>query len=86
MFIRPDKGLSALTVILRAILDAHPFGHIIMLDPHNEYRCGFAERAELLDPSNLKLPYWLLNFEEGRGNSREPGFAGPGLCRRRDPA
>jgi uncharacterized protein len=54
----------AVTVILRAILDAHPFGHIIMLDPHNEYRCGFAERAELLDPSNLKLPYWLLNFEE----------------------
>jgi DNA helicase HerA-like ATPase len=54
----------AVTVILRAILDAHPFGHIIMLDPHNEYRYGFAERAELLDPSNLKLPYWLLNFEE----------------------
>jgi hypothetical protein len=54
----------AVTVILRAILDAHPYGHIIMLDPHNEYHCGFAERAELLDPSNLKLPYWLLNFEE----------------------
>jgi hypothetical protein len=54
----------AVTVILRAILDAHPFGHIIMLDPHNEYRCGFSDRAELLDPSNLKLPYWLLNFEE----------------------
>jgi hypothetical protein len=54
----------AVTVILRAILDAHPFGHIIMLDPHNEYRCGFADRAELLDPGNLKLPYWLLNFEE----------------------
>ena len=32
----------AVTVILRAILDAHPYGHIIMLDPHNEYRCGFA--------------------------------------------
>jgi DNA helicase HerA-like ATPase len=54
----------AVTVILRAILDAHPYGHVIMLDPHNEYHCGFAERAELLDPSNLKLPYWLLNFEE----------------------
>jgi hypothetical protein len=54
----------AVTVILRAILDAHPYGHIIMLDPHNEYHCGFAERAELLDPGNLKLPYWLLNFEE----------------------
>jgi hypothetical protein len=54
----------AVTVILRAILDAYPYGHIIMLDPHNEYKCGFGTRAELLDPSNLKLPYWLLNFEE----------------------
>jgi Helicase HerA, central domain len=54
----------AVTVILRAILDAHPYGHVIMLDPHNEYHCGFGSRAELLDPSNLKLPYWLLNFEE----------------------
>jgi DNA helicase HerA-like ATPase len=54
----------SVTVILRAILDAHPYGHVIMLDPHNEYKCGFGSRAELLDPSNLKLPYWLLNFEE----------------------
>ena len=54
----------AVTVILRAILDAHPYGHVIMLDPHNEYQCGFGSRAELLDPNNLKLPYWLLNFEE----------------------
>ena len=54
----------AVTVILRAILDAYPYGHVIMLDPHNEYKCGFGTRAELLDPSNLKLPYWLLNFEE----------------------
>ena len=54
----------AVTVILRAILDAHPYGHVIMLDPHNEYKCGFGARAELLDPSNLKLPFWLLNFEE----------------------
>jgi hypothetical protein len=54
----------AVTVILRAILDAHPFGHVIMLDPHNEYAAAFGDRAELLNPSNLKLPYWLLNFEE----------------------
>ncbi|HEX6114622.1 MAG TPA: ATP-binding protein [Geminicoccaceae bacterium] len=54
----------AVTVILRAILDAYPYGHVIMLDPHNEYKCGFGARAELIDPSNLKLPYWLLNFEE----------------------
>jgi uncharacterized protein len=54
----------AVTVILRAILDSHPFGHVVMLDPHNEYAQAFLDRAELLNPTNLKLPYWLLNYEE----------------------
>ncbi len=54
----------AVTVILRSILDEHPCGHIVLLDPHNEYATAFADRAELLNPSNLQLPYWLLNFEE----------------------
>jgi hypothetical protein len=54
----------SVTVILRAILEANPHGHIIMLDPHNEYAPAFGKRAELLNPGNLKLPYWLLNFEE----------------------
>jgi uncharacterized protein len=54
----------SVTVILHAILAANPHGHIIMLDPHNEYAPAFGARAELLNPGNLKLPYWLLNFEE----------------------
>jgi DNA helicase HerA-like ATPase len=54
----------AVTVILRSILDEHPHGHVILLDPHNEYATAFADKAELLNPSNLQLPYWLLNFEE----------------------
>ena len=54
----------AVTVIMRALLDAHPFGHVIMLDPHNEYGRAFKGHAELLGPDNLKLPYWLLNYEE----------------------
>jgi DNA helicase HerA-like ATPase len=67
-------------VILRSILDEHPHGHVILLDPHNEYAKAFADKAELLNPSNLQLPYWLLNFEEiahvlmgGQGN--EHSFA-----------
>jgi len=54
----------AVTVILKSILDANPFGHIIMLDPHNEYGKAFGTSAETLNPQTLKLPYWLLNFEE----------------------
>ena len=54
----------AVTVILRSILAEHPQGHVVLLDPHNEYGSAFADMAELLNPSNLQLPYWLLNFEE----------------------
>jgi uncharacterized protein len=54
----------AVTLILHAILDAHPAGHIVMIDPHNEYGRAFNGRAELRNPANLKLPYWLLTFEE----------------------
>jgi hypothetical protein len=54
----------AVTVILRSILAEHPKGHVVLVDPHNEYGSAFADMAELLNPSNLQLPYWLLNFEE----------------------
>ena len=54
----------AVTVILQSILNEHPLGHIVLLDPHNEYGHAFGEHAELLNPANLQLPYWLLNYEE----------------------
>lgn len=52
------------TVLLQAILDIAPSGHIILLDPHNEYGKAFGERAEVIDPTTLHLPHWLMNFEE----------------------
>ena len=54
----------ALATVLHAILGAHPFGHVVLLDPHNEYRRSFEGLAEVVTPENLQLPYWLLNFEE----------------------
>jgi hypothetical protein len=54
----------ALATVLHAILGAHPFGHVVLLDPHNEYRRAFDGLAEVVTPENLQLPYWLLNFEE----------------------
>lgn len=55
---------SALTSILQAVLADHRHAHIVVLDIHNEYSGAFGERAELIDPSNLRLPFWLLNFQE----------------------
>jgi hypothetical protein len=54
----------AAALILRTILRQHPFGHVIFLDPHNEYAHCFGDVAELINLASLRLPYWLLNFEE----------------------
>jgi DNA helicase HerA-like ATPase len=52
------------TLLLRAILHAHPFAHILLLDPHDEYAAAFGDSAEVFNVDNLQLPCWLLNFEE----------------------
>jgi len=52
------------SLVLHAILDQHPNGHVVLIDPHNEYAAAFGDRAEAIHLNNLQLPYWLLNFEE----------------------
>jgi hypothetical protein len=54
----------ALTLILRELLGAHPNGHVVLLDPHDEYTQAFQGMAEVITPHNLQLPYWLLSYEE----------------------
>lgn len=51
-------------LILRSILNAHGNGHVVLLDAHAEYGSAFRDLAEVIDISNLQLPYWLLDFEE----------------------
>ena len=59
------SGKSCSTaLILRSILAAHPNGHVILLDPHNEYAKSFGDMAEVINTENLDLPIWLLNSEE----------------------
>ncbi len=57
------KSTSA-ALILHRICEAAPEGHIVMIDPHGEYNAAFRGFGELLDVSNLRMPYWLMNFEE----------------------
>ncbi len=54
----------SVTVLLRSMLEVAPKAHMILLDPHNEYRHAFPDIAEAIDPTSLNLPHWLLNFEE----------------------
>jgi uncharacterized protein len=55
---------SGVAVILRSILAAKPTLRIFLIDPHNEYARSFRDESVVLNPHNLKLPFWLFNFEE----------------------
>jgi hypothetical protein len=57
------KSTSA-ALILHRICQAAPLGHIVMVDPHGEYSAAFRQTGNILDVSNLEMPYWLMNFEE----------------------
>ena len=57
------KSTSA-ALILHRICEMAPEGHIVMIDPHGEYMQAFQHTGQLLDSSNLQMPYWLMNFEE----------------------
>jgi DNA helicase HerA-like ATPase len=55
---------SGVAVLFREILRVRPDLRIFLIDPHNEYGHSFRDRAQVLNPKNLKLPFWLFNFEE----------------------
>jgi len=55
---------SGVAIILRKILDVRPNLRIFLVDPHNEYGRCFGDKAQVLTPGNLRLPFWLFNFEE----------------------
>ena len=55
---------SGVSLLLNEILRARPNLRIFLLDVHNEYGRSFGERSLVLNPRNLKLPFWLFNFEE----------------------
>jgi DNA helicase HerA-like ATPase len=55
---------SGVALILQQILEARPHLRVFLIDLHNEYGRCFGNRAQILTPKNLKLPFWLFNFEE----------------------
>lgn len=55
---------TLLALMLHKIVERSPFGHIIVIDPHGEYANSFTEKGEIFNIETLKLPYWVMNFEE----------------------
>lgn len=55
---------TGVSLLLNEILKSRPALRIFLLDVHNEYGRSFGDKALVLNPRNLKLPFWLFNFEE----------------------
>ena len=55
---------SGVAIILNKILETRPHLRIFLVDPHNEYGRCFGDNPNVLNPRNLRLPFWLFNFEE----------------------
>jgi uncharacterized protein len=55
---------TGVSLIVNEILKSRPNLRIFLLDVHNEYGRCFGERSQVLNPRNLKLPFWLFNFDE----------------------
>lgn len=55
---------SGVAIVLQQILQSRPDLRIFLVDPHNEYGRCFGDKAQVLTPRNLRLPFWLFNFDE----------------------
>jgi DNA helicase HerA-like ATPase len=55
---------NGVAILLQRILDERPDLRIFLIDPHNEYSRCFGDKSQVLNPRNLRLPFWLFNFEE----------------------
>jgi DNA helicase HerA-like ATPase len=55
---------TGVSLLLNEILKSRPNLRIFLLDVHNEYGRCFGDRSQVLNPRNLKLPFWLFNFDE----------------------
>jgi hypothetical protein len=55
---------SALTCIVQSVLPGFRHARVVVLDIHNEYDGAFGAQCETIDPATLKLPFWMLNFQE----------------------
>lgn len=55
---------NGVALLLQQTLAERPDLRIFLIDPHNEYARCFGDKAQVLTPRNLRLPFWLFNFEE----------------------
>ena len=55
---------TAVSLLLRKIIQNRQDVRVVILDPHNEFTSAFPDDSVVKDASNLQLPFWLFRFEE----------------------
>ena len=55
---------TAVALLMKKCLQENKRLHMLILDPHNEYRAHFKDEAVVLNSENLDLPFWILRYEE----------------------
>lgn len=71
---------TSVAALLHKVLEAAPHGHVVLIDPHGEYAAAFRGKSIHLGVETLKLPFWLMNFEE----HAEAFLTGEGAARDQD--
>jgi uncharacterized protein len=55
---------TAVSLLLRRLVEAKKNLRILVLDPHNEYTRSFGDISITIDSASLELPFWLFRFDE----------------------
>ena len=55
---------SSVAFLVEQVVRVRQDLRVLILDVHNEYGRCFGSRAQVLNPANIRLPFWLFNFEE----------------------
>ncbi|MGB8816552.1 MAG: ATP-binding protein, partial [Rhizobiaceae bacterium] len=55
---------TAVTLLLRKIVEKRPDIRVLILDPHNEFSSAFPDHAITVEADTLELPFWMFRLEE----------------------
>jgi uncharacterized protein len=55
---------TAVTLLLRKIVEKRPDIRVLILDPHNEFSSAFPDHAITIEAETLELPFWMFRLDE----------------------
>lgn len=55
---------TAVSLLLRKMIESRPDLRVLLLDPHNEFAAALPDYCVRLDTNSLELPFWLFRLEE----------------------